>query len=382
METTSFVKVFERVPGRGEDAAACIEWSAGPAGDPGGACACAGVFDGLGGLGARPVETPSGVRSEAYVASRCARDALCAEVARAGGLLQRAFAACASDGEVCAAADGVRRRLEAAFDAAFVRRQALSGGVLLPTNAACAFRLRARGRDHVVALWAGDARCYLLDPDRGLHQLTSDDNGTGADALADLRGAAPAAQTRRLGYDVARGAGTRLSLAVVELGMPAVALCCTDGAYSAGIRTPMHFELLLWRWILSDEAPAGFGPRSFALMDDFWGARAQDDCSVAGFSAGLSAGAFDDGWRRRARVRMQGLYQCYVMRFPVSPMRGGPGPATREEQERMFDELWKEYRPEYERYLTKDRRGDDDRREGGQREGSQQGDGRQERGEA
>ncbi len=343
METTGFVKVFERVPGHGEDAAVCVEWSAGAVDEPSAACACAGVFDGLGGLGARPVDIPAGLCSEARAASHCARDALGLHVARVGEHLRERFASCTSDTGVLAAAQEARRGIEAAFDATFVQLHDRVGGALLPTNAALALRAPACGRDVLVALWAGDARCYLLDPAEGLHQLSVDDNGTGADALADLRGAAPAAQTRRLGYDVASGPGTRLSMRVVELGAPALAVCCTDGAYAAGIRSPMHLELLLWRWALADAGPAGLGPQAFALMDAHWAARAQDDCSVAGFAAG---GELDAAWRDRGRRRMNDVYARYIAPFPAPPGRHAR-PEAHDAYGRAVDALWGQYKPGY-----------------------------------
>ena len=352
MESNGFVKVFERVPGRGEDAALCASWRSGLAGDPNASCVCAGVFDGLGGLGARSVATPAGPRSEAYVASRCARDALGAYAMRCGEALRASFGSCSSDGDVRAAVFEARARLETCLDDALVRLHDSAGGVLLPTNAALALGVRERGRDCVVALWAGDARCYLLDADEGLHQLSSDDNGTGADALDDLRGAAPAAQTSRLGYDVATSGGTRLSAVTVELGAPAVVLCCTDGAYSAGIRSPMHLELLLWRWVLAAASPDGLGPGAFGLMDAYWDTHAQDDCSLAGFAAG----AVDDAWRERAQERMREVYAGYIAPFPAAP---GPGAdASRiEAYGRAVDELWARYKPGYVRYQKPSRQG-------------------------
>ena len=416
MGWTGFEKVFERVAGHGEDAAVLCSWMpaarvaapggvrldvvgldraaadglGGPSasgiegalddqadGLPGvlafglaseatdladGALVCAGVFDGLGGLGARVLATLDGPLTEARIASRAAADALAAFVRDEGLSLRFAFADCADEQDVLAVAEELRRRLEQAFDVAFTQLHDRLGGTLLPTNAAVVLRVAAcSGRHFALCLWAGDARCYLLEPSEGLHQLSRDDNGSDLDALADLRSGAPSPQTRRLGWDVTSAGGTRLNLSVVELGAPALLFACSDGVYEAGVRSPMHFELLLWRWVLEGVAPDADSPapafaadsatrgivRANALVDRHWERCAQDDCSLAGVFSSTA----DAAWRARADTRMHDVYQRYVCAFPAPPGPGAPGEG-RVRAGAAINALWDDYCPSYERYIA------------------------------
>ena len=88
------INVFERVPGHGEDAALCVGgWAAA-------------VFDGLGGLGGRPVGQDG--ETEARLAARCARDCLRAELASREGRLKGEFSRCSSETDVLLSAMRLR----------------------------------------------------------------------------------------------------------------------------------------------------------------------------------------------------------------------------------------------------------------------------------
>lgn len=355
------INVFERVPGHGEDAALCVGgWAAA-------------VFDGLGGLGGRPVGQDG--ETEARLAARCARDCLRAELASREGRLKGEFSRCSSETDVLLSAMRLRHELEVALDAAFLELGEKVAARTLPTNCAAVLRASTAQGTYAICLWAGDARAYLLDR-AGLAQLTRDDNATGADALEDLRGAAPAAQTARLGLDVTCGGGIRLGLNVVDVCGPARLFTCSDGVY-APYRSPMHFELMLWRWLGLEPSAA------LPLMDGFWERRAQDDCSLAaievpeeprgkgggestddnggenisGNGNGTESSSADEtaspSWARVARERAAELYAGYVRDFPAPP-GAHADEAAREGYGRAVEALWASYKPSYERLLPDD----------------------------
>lgn len=348
------INVFERVPGHGEDAALCVgDWAAA-------------VFDGLGGLGGRPAGQTR--KTEARLAALRARDCLRAELASRASRIKAEFSRCSGEADVLLSAMRLRHELEVALDAAFLELGEKVAARTLPTNCAAVLRASTAEGAYAVCLWAGDARAYLLDRS-GLAQLTRDDNATGADALEDLRGAAPAPQTARLGLDVTCGGGTRLGLNVVEVAGPATLLTCSDGVYSP-YRSPMHFELMLWRWL-------GLEPdAALPLMDGFWERHAQDDCSLVAIevagelgsedtsvrgssaepsSANKNAGSNTEkkappSWAEVARERAAELYAGYINDFPETPGRHADEPA-REGYNRAVEALWARYKPSYERLL-------------------------------
>lgn len=328
------INVFERVPGHGEDAALCVGgWAAA-------------VFDGLGGLGGRPVGQDG--ETEARLAARCARDCLRAELASREGRLKGEFSRCSSETDVLLSAMRLRHELEVALGAAFLGLGEKVAARTLPTNCAAVLRASTAQGTYAICLWAGDARAYLLDR-AGLAQLTRDDNATGADALEDLRGAAPAAQTARLGLDVTCGGGIRLGLNVVDVCGPARLFTCSDGVY-APYRSPMHFELMLWRWLGLEPGAA------LPLMDGFWERRAQDDCSLAAIEVPEEpdgGGNASPSWTEVARERVAELYAGYVRGFPAPP-GAHADEAAREGYGRAVDALWASYKPSYERLLPDD----------------------------
>lgn len=320
------INVFERVPGHGEDAALNVGgWAAA-------------VFDGLGGLGSRPVGTQG--ETEARLASQCARNCLRDLMAAHEEALHEEFARCACEADVLQAAMRLRHQTQSALDDALVSLGQQASADLLPTNCAAVLRLATAAGPYALCLWAGDARVYLLDR-AGLAQLSCDDNGTGVDALEDLRGAAPVPQTARLGLDVTRAGGTHLALNVVGVSEASALLTCSDGVY-APYRTPMHFELMLWRWLALEPQAA------LPLMDDFWQRRAQDDCSLSAVGPSSSAA---DTWIAAARSRTAELYATYIRDFPAYPTDGSDG--DREAYGQIIDELWETYKPSYERFMAR-----------------------------
>ena len=291
--------VMDRIADKGEDQAASgVNWAA--------------VFDGLGGAGGRMCAVPrSGdstpdapqVASEAYVASRIARAAVENTMGDSRVDVEELLAACACEKDVVEVAHDLRGRLEVALDRAFLKARgdcalaalmmtrqtgrqdaaardgdalALGEVVALPTNMALVLDAVTPVGRFAISLWAGDARCYLLDGE-SLRQLSVDDNEAGDDAMEDLLHEAPVPQTRRLGYDRALE-GTRLSANVTRVETPALLFCSSDGCYSAnGLASPMHFEALVRRHI----ADAGGDLRTACdTLRAFFEANGSDDCSL------------------------------------------------------------------------------------------------------
>jgi hypothetical protein len=231
-----------------------------------------GVFDGLGGAGARAVDGEDGRRSSAYYAARTARAATAAAFAGGG----RGFAA--------AIASGLAERQRTAPVAA----GALRGAMLrsYPTTAAILLIEPAE----VTAHWAGDSRCYALSPAAGLQQLSLDDTPA-ADPMRALGDDGP--MTNLLCAD----RPGRLHAARRRTGDAAILLVATDGAY-ASFPSPMHFELALLDALAGARGPeewtAALAARIAPLADD--------DVSLAAAFAGWAPDRFADRRARLARL--------------------------------------------------------------------------------
>jgi serine/threonine protein phosphatase PrpC len=186
-----------------------------------------GVYDGLGGSGARQAGATDGGRqvTNAFVASRLAHLAV-------------------QDWFLDGRRDGVRldERLREVFEGARRPGGPKLRGTLtreLPTTIALIeYGGRKRHSVDVTARWAGDSRCYLLTSADGMRQLSRDDSELD-DALETLVADQPMTNLVSAG---ARFQVNELVLPAVRL--PCVLLCATDGFFNY-VATPALFEYQL-----------------------------------------------------------------------------------------------------------------------------------------
>jgi hypothetical protein len=292
----------EAIPGEGEDAPPLVTFS------PGGAVMI-GVFDGMGGAGGARYEIDGRERKGAYIGSRLVRHTVAetatryAPAAHAVGTVAGQQAATAQFTEQLA--NDLRRAftdVKAHFPTAPTKiRSAMVRD--FPTTAAVAVtwpdlhgpETPLQRRHALSAVWAGDSRIYLLEPARGLTQLTTDDTRGPTDAFESLLSDPPLANCL-----AATGEFTLNSASWQCEGL-CIVLAATDGCFGY-LPTPAHFEDLL----LSSLTAA-------ASMDD-WGARltdrvgriAADDATISAVVFGAEAfGAVQRAFAARAQAIAQ-----------------------------------------------------------------------------
>jgi serine/threonine protein phosphatase PrpC len=240
-EEPQLVRLYtEKVSGHGEDSEPIAM-------EVGSSAWAVGVLDGLGGAGATPVKTGSGAFSSAYIASRIAREAVCAVLNELGS----AWATQPLTGQAngWSYGDWLRDRLTERIHADLRRCLDEIGSVggrvrgasirPLPTTLALALARDSGGANtEIDALWAGDSRIYLLKPRTGLHQLSVDDLKYGGDAMRNLTDDGP--MSNLLSAD----GNFIVNHCRFEVAAPMVLLAATDGCFGY-LRTPAHFEELL-----------------------------------------------------------------------------------------------------------------------------------------
>lgn len=236
-----------------------------------------GVYDGTGGSGAGLVTTDEGkTHTGAWLASRAVRSA--AEDWFATELSQQRGIGTFSDNMRAA----LHQRLMGEMQQ--VTGSSRFAGTLqrdLPTTmATLAYRVNQDGSINTAAMWAGDSRVYLLTPDRGLQQITTDDNAA-PDALSSLVDDPPMSNV------IGANGEFVINLCLRPFATPAVLLCATDGCFGY-VATPAHFEVLMLRSLAQAETPA-------AWMEELLTAIAtttNDDASLAAVAVGFED--FDD----------------------------------------------------------------------------------------
>jgi Protein phosphatase 2C len=327
----SFRFNLHKVAGQGEDADPILR--VGP--DLG----LVGVFDGMGGAGGTVYETPDGPRSGAYIGARVARDAV------ERRMLELIGPAWILDGT--ATADELAMSLRTALAERLAELNAPASALrsklvrALPTTMALLAlqRTETGGSSWAChAFWAGDSRAYVLHPEHGISQLTTDDLRSGGDALHNLTDDSPTSNT------ISADTEFTVRHRQVELVAPFIAVAATDGCFHY-LRSPMHFEDLLLSTLLdakdADEWQAGLEARIAAVTGD--------DAAMAL----LGLGADLDQFREMFTERATQIHERYV-----APLNALEDEVTRAENAlgelrrrrvAQTTELWQDYKPGYER---------------------------------
>ena len=334
MPSVSFKFCTAKVAGEGEDADPILR--VGP--DLG----LLGVFDGMGGAGGRVYDTPDGRHTGAYIASRFARNVverLMLELIKPEWNL---------DGPATAAelhrllASSLAARLEELKAPETSLRSKLVKP--LPTTMTLAVLQRtdpAAGSYACHLFWAGDSRAYVVDPDAGAMQLTTDDLRSGGDAMRNLT------DDSVMSNCISADTEFHINHRQVELQAPFLLLCATDGCF-AYVRSPMHFEHLLLSTLRAARDASGWQRGLEAAVTAVTG----DDAAMALLGLGADLG----GFKQRFKDRTAELQRRFI-----DPLEELDGQVQRAEQDlaalrasraEAGAELWGAYKHGYERYLA------------------------------
>lgn len=283
------------------------------------------VFDGAGGAGAASAGvTPDGTdRSQAWVAPRAAR------------AITEEWMSFTPDAWGDRAATDLHDRL--ANGLAELRspdRRKITGSMRkeLPTTLAA---LHYRVDQRIVswdALWAGDSRCFLLDPAGGLQQLSRDDADSD-DALALLISDPPMTNIVRA------DAKFEIHVSSDRAPTPCVLLCATDGFFGY-VTVPAQFEHVLLRTL--GEAPD---------LQAWTNLLASTVAGYTGDDASLALVAF--GYQDYAQLREAFRQREHEVRVEyVDRVSWAMGEDTdRDTFLAVRAESWRRYRPSYEQRL-------------------------------
>jgi serine/threonine protein phosphatase PrpC len=334
MPSVSYKFCTAKVAGEGEDADPILR--VGP--DLG----LLGVFDGMGGAGGRVYDTPDGRHTGAYIASRFARNVverLMLELIKPEWNLDGT--ATAAELQRVLASSLAARLAELKAPETALRSKLVKA---LPTTMTLAVLQRTdpvAGGFACHLFWAGDSRAYVVQPEAGLRQLTTDDLRSGGDAMRNLT------DDSVMNNCISADTEFHINHRQVELQTPFLLLCATDGCF-AYVRSPMHFEHLLLS-TLEDARDAEAWRRALeAKVTAITG----DDAALALLGLGTDLGGFKKLFKNRA-AELQRRY--------IDPLEEVDGQVHRAEQEladlktRRTDiagELWGAYRHDYERYLA------------------------------
>jgi serine/threonine protein phosphatase PrpC len=300
----------ERIAGHGEDADPLVVFRRS---EGRGVLA---VCDGLGGAGRTIAgRTVSGAeRTQAWLAAR-----------RVRGLIEEWFV---GDGDP----RGLGRHVALRLAEGVTSRTRMRGSMHqdFPTTLACLdYRVDA-DTAYWDVLWAGDSRCYVVEPDHGLQQLSLDDAHC-TDALELLVQGPPMTNMVSAGrpFVVRRLPGSAP--------LPCMLVCATDGFFDY-LATPAEFEDVLLQTLVSAQDMRHWGALLAAAVESYTG----DDASLAMVALG-----FDDLADLRAHFVPQARRVHTEHAEPMSIVPQHDRIAVVAARERS----WQRYRPGYERRL-------------------------------
>jgi hypothetical protein len=301
-----------------------------------------GVFDGMGGAGGRVYDTPDGRHTGAYIASRFARNVverLMLELIKPEWNL---------DGPATAAE--LHRVLASSLAARLADLKAPETTLrsklvkALPTTMALAVLQRTdptAGSYACHLFWAGDSRAYVVEPEAGAMQLTTDDLRSGGDAMRNLT------DDSVMSNCISADTEFHINHRQVALQAPFLLLCATDGCF-AYVRSPMHFEHLLLSTLRGARDVPGWQRALEAAVAMITG----DDAALALLGLGTDL----DGFKTLFKDRTVEVERRYI-----DPLDQLDGQVQRAEQElaelrarrvELGAELWGAYKHHYERYLA------------------------------
>jgi serine/threonine protein phosphatase PrpC len=334
MPSVSFRFCTAKVAGEGEDSDPILR--VGP--DLG----LLGVFDGMGGAGGRVYDTPDGRHSGAYIASRFARNVverLMLELIKPEWNLDGP--ATAAELHRALASSMAARLAELKAPETTLRSKLVKA---LPTTMTLAVLQRTDPAASVYAchlFWAGDSRAYVVEPEGGVRQLTTDDLRSGGDAMRNLT------DDSVMSNCISADTEFHVNHRQVELQAPFLLLCATDGCF-AYVRSPMHFEHLLLSTLQEARDVGAWQQALEARVTAITG----DDAAIAL----LGLGADLDGFKKLFKDRTKEVGRRYI-----DPLDELEGQISRAEQElaglrarrvELGAELWGAYKPDYERHLA------------------------------
>jgi serine/threonine protein phosphatase PrpC len=281
------------------------------------------VFDGAGGAGAATVGRPrtGPERTHAWAGARFAR-ALVEEWFVGTDRTVDALLGESLREHVAAGLSGLRT----------VGRRKIVGTMRreLPTTlAAVHYRLTAETVAWNV-LWAGDSRCYLLDVNTGLHQLSRDDTES-ADALVLLTEDPP--MTNMISADRT----FRINAEPGNADLPCVLVCATDGFFGY-VNTPAEFEHVLLRTLRMSITSDEWGAALAEAVRGYTG----DDASLVVLAIG-----FDDLAHLRTHLTERAEYVLVEHARTIAAVAAD----DREALVRAREDSWARYRDGYERLM-------------------------------
>ena len=288
--------------------------------------ACVGVFDGMGGAGAKEYPTLTiGNKTGAYLASRIVR------AVSLNWLLNNGYM------DELRLKKDISRYFNYLLSIWNVSSSGLRSGFVrvLPTTLAIVEATRKGNKTEITSYWAGDSRNYVLLAS-GLRQVSFDDLRQPKDPLENLR------SDDALSNCICQDKPFEINVKKIIFNEPIIILSATDGCFGY-LLTPMHFEFLLLDCMMKSSNCNEWKDAICQTLTPI----SSDD-----FTIGLQIVDGDfDYWKNLLHGRYEYLKESVIM--PIEQMKSAYEKAMKEctmcEQNLYYGitEFWNQYKEEF-----------------------------------
>lgn len=236
-----------------------------------------GSFDGMGGAGGMQYTMPDGTkRSGAYLASRQVREIV-------SSFVSENYKQILLNPETAAEklTEDIFRQLTRYADENNLRPNIKIRGTmikLLPTTMAVIVYREEKETVTAVCLWCGDSRCYVLSPETGLSQLTTDDLTMQNDAMENLLSDSPMSNNIYLPLTASAEPPFKIHVRSCSFQKPCLLFTATDGCFGY-LQSPMHFEKIILDAV-KDSAHQNVEELGFILQEAIQKITS-DDCTLS-----------------------------------------------------------------------------------------------------
>lgn len=322
---------LEKIPQKGEDASPTVEYL------PDGSGLVA-VFDGLGGSGATQYEWEDSTFTGAWIGSRLSKILFSSSLTWAKKREEFSVEFWLDEYTIA-----VKEILNTVWKKLDKNPSKLRSSLIRPlptTLAAIYFESEGNGF-RAWCINSGDSRSYILNPERGLQQVSQDDIVTPGDALETLH------SSTRISDCLAADGKFNIHVYPFETNTPVVFLSASDGCFDY-VPFPANFEFILLDCLQLADSQGNWAIRLGSKFRSIAG----DDVSLA-----LSAMGWKDFNSLKEAFRERHAYLLKNFAAPIEKMeekiRQAPedDPDTQSQKIDLRNRLWADYRVNYESFM-------------------------------
>lgn len=298
-----------------------------------------GVFDGMGGAGATTYTIDNKHFTGAYLASRITRDFTKKHLIE----LLNSKRNIEVEDLIFSLKEGIIFEMQSYIKENNLPLSKIKGKSIrtMPTTMSIIYFANLEKGITVLNIWAGDSRCFSLNPENGLTQMSKDDLMNAQNPFENLKNDSPISNC------INADGNFELNNTTKFFKSPLILITATDGAFSY-FQNPIYFEYFLLLSLTNSKNIEEWKDRLSIELKK----HAQDDITLSLVAIGFSSftellRSFYKRW-----IKIKSEYQKIERKYEQYNSYKNKMSITEKELEDLNLSVWEEYRKNYENYIT------------------------------